>query len=60
MNSIRARLLASLIALLAIGVLAAGLVAYRSVLRETQVLLAAFLEIEDQFAVIAHEFRDGD
>ena len=39
MNSIRARLLASLIALLAIGVLAAGLVAYRSVLRETQVLL---------------------
>ena len=39
MNSIRARLLASLIALLAIGVLAAGGVAYRSVLRETEVLL---------------------
>ena len=39
MNSIRARLLASLIALLAIGVLAAGSVAYRSVLRETEVLL---------------------
>ena len=39
MKSIRARLLASLIALLATGILAAGSVTYHSVLRETEVLL---------------------